>query len=183
MNRKEFMKKSSGLCLGCGAALALSSGSADAEEKAATLSDTENQFIRNWLADLFDIIDTELDEETKGRLFGECGKACFRRHQFKKDFAEKGRGDVDALIAALKQNFDVWRDGDLVHIRYGEASPRCYCPVGKVRAPRPDDVLCNCTRSTFQTIWETALGRPFKLDIVETVRRGGKTCHFVVHLT
>jgi hypothetical protein len=27
------------------------------------------------------------------------------------------------------------------------------------------------------------LGRPFRVEIAESLRRGGKTCHFVVHLS
>jgi len=26
-------------------------------------------------------------------------------------------------------------------------------------------------------------GRPFRVDIAESLRRGGKTCHFIVHLS
>ncbi len=44
------------------------------------------------------------------------------------------------------------------------------------------DVHCECTRATHQAVFETALGRPFRVEIVESLRRGGKTCHFIVHL-
>jgi hypothetical protein len=50
-----------------------------------------------------------------------------------------------------------------------------------MRPPKPDDLHCECTRTTHQSIFETALGRPIKVDVVETLRRGGKTCHFVAH--
>jgi len=40
-----------------------------------------------------------------------------------------------------------------------------------------------CTRATHQAIFETALQRPFKVDIVESLRRGGMTCHFAVRLS
>ncbi len=86
-------------------------------------------------------------------------------------------------MEALKKNFEIWRESDLVHIRYGETSSRCFCPAAKLRPAHPNDMLCNCTRATHQTIWETAPGKPFRVDIVETLRRGGKTCHFVVHLS
>ena len=90
--------------------------------------------------------------------------------------------DVDRLIAALQKNFNVQREGNVVHIRYGLVSKGCYCPAAKYREPRPNDPHCFCTRGTHQTVWETALGRPVRVDIAETVRRGGKTCHFVVTL-
>jgi len=37
---------------------------------------------------------------------------------------------------------------------------------------------CECTRATRQTIFEAALERPVKVEIVESLRRGGRTCHF-----
>jgi hypothetical protein len=76
----------------------------------------------------------------------------------------------------------VWREGDTVHVRYGEVSRRCYCPVVKARAPKLDDLHCECTRMTHQSIFEAALGREVKVEVVESLRRGGKTCHFLAHL-
>ena len=89
---------------------------------------------------------------------------------------------MDKLIAAYKKNFEVWREGETVHVRYGEVSKSCYCPVVKTRAPKADDLHCECTRMTHQSIFETALGRPVKVDVVESLRRGGRTCHFLAHL-
>lgn len=182
MKRSEFIRKSPRACFGCGLLLALNPASAPEAATEESPAEAENRFVRNWMADLLDAIDRECDEEMKKKLMGGCGAGCFRRHQFKVDLAEQGKGSVDKLIEALKKNFEVWREGDLVHIRYGEVSERCFCPAAKLRAPQPNDMHCNCTRATHQTIWETALGRPFNVEIVETLRRGGKTCHFLVHL-
>jgi predicted hydrocarbon binding protein len=30
--------------------------------------------------------------------------------------------------------------------------------------------------------FETALGKQVKVEVVESLRRGGKTCHFVAHV-
>lgn len=143
----------------------------------------EREFISNWLNDLWDAIDANADEKTKIKFMEGCGRGCFLRHQFKRDIAASGQGSVDKLLEAYKKNFQVWREGDLVHIRYGEVSKACYCPVARYRPIKPNDLHCECTRMTHQSIFETALGRPFKVDVVESLRRGGKTCHFVVHLT
>ena len=107
----------------------------------------ENKFIENWLLDLLDTMERELDRETSVRLIGGCGKGCFNRHQFKQDIANDGKGNINELIEVYKRNFEIWQDGD-----------------------------------TVQTIFETAMDRPFKVEILESLRRGGKTCHFLVHL-
>jgi hypothetical protein len=185
VDRKTFLCRSVDGLLGCCAVLALGPSVAGADQQGApapAAQDPEKQFIQDWLADLMDAIDEEADQSVKIRLLGACGRACFERHEFKRNWAIQGRGDVDRLIAALKANFEVWREGDLVHIRYGRVSKGCYCPAAKYRPARPNDIHCYCTRATHQAVWETALGRPIRVDIAETVRRGGQTCHFVVHL-
>ena len=143
----------------------------------------QKEFIQNWLQDLLDTMDKELDLPTKVKLIEGCGRGCFNRFKFKQDIAAKGTSSLENLIEAYKQNFEIWKRDDIVHIRYGETSSQCYCPAANYRKPKPNDVHCECTRTTHQTIFETALGRPFKVDILESLRRGGKTCHFAVHLT
>lgn len=142
----------------------------------------EKEFIQNWFSDLLDAVETELDHDTQVRLIEACGKGCFRRFAFKQEIAHQGQGSLENLIAAYRKNFEVWLDGDQVHIRYGEVSPGCYCPAARFRPAKDGDLHCECTRTTHQTIFETALGRPFKVAVLESVRRGGQTCHFVVDL-
>jgi hypothetical protein len=171
MHRKEF--------LGC-CGLTLLHGAAPAQQ--ASEADREKQFVTNWLTDLFDTIDAELDEKTKVKLLAGCGRGCFRRHSFKQDIARLGKGSVESLLEAYKKNFQVWREDNLVHIRYGAVSKQCYCPAARYHPAKPNDLHCECTRATHQTIFETALGRAIDVKIVESLRRGGKTCHFVAHV-
>jgi hypothetical protein len=186
MDRKEFLQKSFQSSLGCCALLALNrSASADDSPRPVEESQLqrEKEFIQNWLSDLLQTMDAELDRGTQAKLMEGCGRGCFNRYQFKQDIARQGKDNLENLLEAYKKNFEVWREGELVHIRYGEVSNRCYCPAANYRPARPNDIHCECTRTTHQTIFETALGRPFKVDIAESLRRGGKTCHFVVHLS
>jgi hypothetical protein len=177
MNRKEFFSTTGlGYC-----ALALfGTPPAGAAEKSAT--DPEKEFVANWLADLFEAMDSELDEETRVKVMAGCGVGCFRRHAFKTDIARDGKGDIDRLLEAYRRNFEVWRKGDLVHVRFGPEVKQCFCPAARYHPARPHDMHCECTRSTHQAIFETALERPVNVEIVESVRRGSKTCHFVAHI-
>ncbi|ACB75984.1 hypothetical protein [Opitutus terrae] len=198
MNRSEFVRNSckwigaaaTGVCL---AKVTGRAADAPAETPSVPVADEAlrkqlaqaegtNQFVNNWLADLFDAIDSTLDKPAQTKLLEACGRGCFNRHEFKRAIARDGSGDLDKLIAAYKRNFEIWREGDFVHIRYGEKSPGCYCPAARNRPAKPNDIHCECTRTTHQTIFETALGRPFKVDVLQSIRRGGQTCHFRVHL-
>lgn len=127
-------------------------------------------------------IDTTLDWETRLRLMEACGRGCFERFDFKQEIARRSQGSLENLIAAYRQNFEIWREADLIHIRYGERSSGCYCPAARFRPAAAGDLLCECTRMTHQAIFETALGRPFRVEILESLRRGGQTCHCAVHL-
>jgi hypothetical protein len=140
----------------------------------------EKDFIQNWLSDLLDAMEAELDQPTLNRLVGACGRGCFLRHAFKREMAVEGKGSLEKLISAMQNNFEVWLAEDGVHIRYGETVERCYCPVAPNRLGHPDELHCQCTRATRQSIFETALGRPVRVGIIETLRRGGETCHCVV---
>jgi hypothetical protein len=181
MDRKDFIAASLKVTAGC-CALALSESVAPAQSTTPSEADREKEFVRNWLTDLFDTIATELDEKTKVKLMAGCGRGCFRRFAFKQDIARLGKGNVDRLLEAYKKNFEVWREGELVHIRYGAVNKQCFCPAARYHPVQPHDLHCECTRATHQTVFETALERPIRVEIVESLRRGGNTCHFTAYV-
>jgi hypothetical protein len=188
MNRKQFFQKSFQSGLGCCAFWAFDASdpsikAAPEPTEEASQVQFEREFLRNWIIDLLGAVDTELDRKTQVKLMEATGRGCFHRFQFKQDIARQGKRDLQKLIEAYKKDFEIWQEGERVHIRYGEVSKQCYCPAANYRPSKPNDIHCECTRTTHQTIFETALGRPFKVDVVETLRRGGKTCHFVVNLS
>jgi len=191
MNRSEFLRTSAGFA--CASCLGLvvgppasAAGAAAAEAPAPTPVDEalqeardSYQFVNNWLTDLFTAIDAEVDPAVQLKLMQACGRGCYNRHKFKQDIAAAGRGDPDKLFEAYRKNFRVDREGGVMHIRYGD---HCYCPAARNRPALPNDVHCECTRATHQTLIEAALGRPVKVELLESVRRGGTTCHLVAHL-
>ncbi len=186
MNRKSFTQKLAllGVC-----PLMINQISAgpltlqDNQDEKLKAITSQKEFIQNWLSDLLESMENNLDRGTQEKIVAGCGVACFKRHSFKTDIAKAGTGDLDKLIEAYKKNFEIWRDGNEVHIRYGEISKQCYCPAANYRASKSNDIHCECTRNTHKAVFETALGRPFRVDVAESLRRGGKTCHFIVYLT
>lgn len=187
MDRKRFTQKLAilGVCPfmieSLGSALPAVQA-ADQDEKYKVLA-SQKEFLGNWLSDLLDSMERNLDRATQEKIVAGCGVACFNRHQFKKDIAIAGTGDLDKLIESYKKNFEIWKEGETVHIRYGKVSGICYCPAANYRTSKPNDIHCECTRNTHKAIFETALGRSFRVDIAESLRRGGQTCHFIVYLT
>lgn len=184
MDRKQFLRlglATCGLALPSPAAGTTQHPLPDPGELEGARRDAD--FVRAWVSDLVDAMESQLPAETRIGLVEACGRGCFRRHAFKREMAAEGSGDPEKLIAAYARRFECWRDeaGD-VHVRYGETSRRCYCPVVKGVPARPDDLHCECTRGTHRAVFEAALGRPIRVDVIETLRRGGRTCHFVARL-
>lgn len=140
----------------------------------------ERDFIAGWLNDLLSTASASLDRATMVKLIEGCGKGCYARHKFKQDLAVAGKGSVKKLVEAYSKNFEAWEEGKTVHIRYGAISKQCYCPVAKQLPVQADDLMCECTRATHQAVFETALGKPVKAVVAESLRRGGKTCHFIL---
>jgi len=190
MDRAQFVKGAL-VWIGTSVAAPVSWGSAAEKEPAPSpdcgealrTATAERDFISNWVTDLLDGVEAKLGPEQRVRLLAYCGRGCFLRHSFKQDIAREGHGDVDRLVEAYRHNFEAWREGNLVHVRYGEVSKGCNCPAAKHRPTRPGDLHCECTRATHQTVFETALGRPIRVEILESVRRGDRTCHFVADVS
>lgn len=178
MDRKEFF----GAAMGCCAGVLVGIEPAVAQTAPAAAVDPEKEFVKHWMEDLFESMDKVLDQETKVKVMAGCGQGCFRRHEFKREIARQGKGDLEKLLTAYHKNFEAWKEGGKVHIRFGEVSTVCYCPAAKYHPVRPNDMHCECTRATHQAIFETAMGREVKVEVVESLRRGGKTCHFVAHV-
>jgi hypothetical protein len=184
MDRKEFLQRSLQYGFGCCALAAVeipvrAETSVEDQLKAVR---SEKEFLERWLTDLVDTMERVLDEPTRVKLMAGCGQGCHRRHKFTQDIVEAGKGDIDKLIEAYSKSFGIERKGDTVHIQYGRGPKGCWCPAANERPARPKDPHCECTRGKHQHMWELALGRPVKVEIVETLRRGGERCHFVVHL-
>jgi len=182
MDRKEFLGAAVQGGFACCAFAILDSLTPQPVRAADTDLDKEKEFVKGWMTDLFATIDAELDEATKVKLMAGCGRGCYRRYSFKQDIAAAGKGSPEKLLEAYKKNFEVWREGDLMHIRYGAENKQCYCPAARYHPPLPHDIHCECTRATHQTVCEAALGRHVEVKILESLRRGGKTCHFTARV-
>ena len=66
--------------------------------------------------------------------------------------------------------------------RYGAVNRQCYCPATRYHPVKPDAMHCECTRATHQTIFESALAKPVPVKFVESLCRGGASCHFVAEI-
>ena len=101
-------------------------------------------------------------------------------------FARGDRIADDRVLAAL-ENF--WRllakryQGRGVIFAYDLLNEPDEATVAGVIAHEMGHQLAHHTALQWSQIFKEALGRSYKVEIVESFRRGGNQCHLVVHLT
>ncbi len=61
----------------------------------------------------------------------------------------------------------------------------CHCPWMREAIKsggKTVPTFCNCSAGFHKKPWEAALGRPVKVDVIESVADGGERCRFRIHL-
>jgi hypothetical protein len=60
---------------------------------------------------------------------------------------------------------------------------RCFCgQVKQTQKPFSSLTYCHCSTGWYQQLFETALGRPVEIEILQSIICGAKTCEFVIHI-
>jgi len=138
-----------------------------------------------WLEQLIAAMETEINAETRTRLLETCGRACAGAHVL--PALERARAtlpdvtDLDAVLAAMRKwgigGKPLTREGNRI---YGEYD-HCYCPMreeGLAMAPW----LCDCTCGWTKAVFETLLGHPVKVRLLQAIGRGDPVCRFEVEV-
>jgi len=59
----------------------------------------------------------------------------------------------------------------------------CFCPVIRANLDKGMSVTyCNCGAGWYRQQWETATGKPVRVEVVQSVLKGDLVCQFAVHL-
>ncbi len=208
MNRKEFLKTVGRTC-GCAGALSLaagslsgmgsaetgqSAGSSQAPAGAAakptppvTPIERKMEFAHVWVKRFFDVLDREVDEPTRTRLMTVNGREC-HRHSLKGRTPQ--RMTADELVAKISAGGgDIRREGDVVYFNYSQ-NPKglkvsdgyCLCPLVEDGPEGLSGTYCQCSVGYVADIFEGILGQPVRVELLESLKRGGKGCRFKVSL-
>jgi len=184
MERKQFLKAS--LCLGalCGARSAFSQETEPAATAAASPSapqpsacERQLEFARGWVRSFMEGVDAQLPEPQRVALMEARGRACARGGAAR--MAEAHKGNLDGFIAAMASHMGpdgLRREGDVVRVQY----PTCYCPMVSEMEQPISATYCDCSVGWLKEMYETVTGGPVNVEVLETVKRGGKACRFNV---
>lgn len=143
--------------------------------------------VDRWITTIIGALDKHTDEKARLSILEECGRACFgpnKRHAQKAHLAAAKGAALDEVLAILNSekvgggHLALGEDGRTILGRYD----RCYCPLAREAGAALSPTFCECTCGWAKALFETVLGRPVEVELLETVRRGGSSCRFQVSL-
>jgi hypothetical protein len=206
VDRKEFLGKSLQVAAGLGLACpCFGSGEDPARATAgqappcpktsgdyphATPFAERADFARKWTGRFMTVLDERLDEPTRRGLMEANGRACALGAYGPPD-PSKVVG-VDELVAGIAKHVgpeNARREGDVVFFNYkgnpaglSVADGYCLCPLVEDGPADLSPTYCHCSVGYVSYLFERGLGRPVRVELLESVRRGGKACRFAVHV-
>lgn len=194
MNRKQFLKNCAGGLCCCLAAGGLAPAALTAAETNSPGTDSpgasakpdaaeawRSRFVQRRYARLIEILAARMDEPALNEILRNLGNYCGSTD----NKLQKFRGDFDGYRKYLNQspsgdNVTYDRERGIVTVMGPERND-CWCPLISLRTRTPK-VACNCSLGWHQRTWETIFGQPVKVELVESVLRGGKRCIFKIRV-
>ena len=120
-----------------------------------------------WVVNLLDVLDREVDEETRVRILEGCGRKCIVGGFLAKaeGIARKSKSMEEFLegLGKVWKHLSISRDG--VFVVYEE----CYCPLLKGYEGKVSPSFCNCSVGWIKQLFETALKKPIKVEKIGTI--------------
>lgn len=154
-----------------------------------TSCEEKEKFAEGWVKRFFDNFDKRLDEPTRKEIMHGCGKDCFKKSLGGK---EPNPVDVDILIDELNKysgETAATRDGNVVDFHYVKnerglkvKDGYCLCPWVESGPEGLSGTYCYCSVGYVKTMFETYTGRKTDVELVESLKRGGRTCRFKITL-
>jgi hypothetical protein len=159
------------------------------------IADASAEEVAAWLRGAMDRLDGLVDEATRMQIMENLGFNC----------AEVNRSHIDRMVAkrnkfATLDEFleaeerkpmrgtRLLREGDVVYQYYDPRSSykvRCFCSLWRGLADDESASLtwCHCSRGFVTKLWEAYLGRPAKVELVESCISGAEACKFAIYLS
>jgi hypothetical protein len=196
MNRKEFLVQLTGYsaaAAGIGSMIGMAPCCGYAQTSPAaegTPIDKRMAFAQTWAKRMMDNLDSEIDEPARVRLMHANGRSCYRgSHQ------TPFPGGVDAFIEQVKKwagarPSPIRREGDIVYFDYvqnpaglKESDGWCLCPLVEKGPEGLSGTFCECSVGYVTEMFTGIVGKPVRVELLESLKRGGKGCRFKVYLS
>lgn len=193
MERRKFIHQSILAGMGCAclapAGVPANGANHSAEPGVETPCDQKVEFTRNWTSRFFAILDKNLDEDTRNRIMRQNGEACYegaygKSGQTLPRSLEEIDKNLEDMHAFLGMDNPV-RKGNVILFNY-VGNPRglkisdgyCLCPMLENGPAALSPTFCQCSVGYVGKMFHRITGRPVEVDLLESLRSGGKSCRF-----
>ena len=194
MDRKDFLKTigKAGAVTGAAAVLAgpcncMKAAAVETSAEKGTPAPQRVAFAEGWAKRFFDTLDAEVDEKTRTRLMEANGRACYLHSAGdRKVEAIPVEQFVDGLQKYVgKENARL--EGNTIYFNYVQnpaglkiADGYCLCPLVEVGPKGLSGTYCSCSVGYVREMFRLALGKPVEVELLESLKRGGKACRFKI---
>ena len=204
MKRSDFCKAmiTPGLACSCGIGL----GSVFTTEKIPSKQNkgTSNpketpcsekmDFTQKWVKRFFEVVDQNLDPETRTRLMQANGQACAKGAYG--ELTENKPAtieEIDQKISSWQKELgkeNIYRKDNTVFFNYvgnGKglkiSDGYCLCPMIENKPETLSPTYCQCSVGYVRYMFQRLITfKPVKVELLESLRSGGKACRFKVTL-
>jgi predicted ArsR family transcriptional regulator len=150
--------------------------------EAAKPEDWRVPFVKERYAKLLQVLSNRMGEEELTATLHEVGGYCAGTFGAA---LEKYRGDFDGFAEFIRNDgsgdFATYdRERNVITASSNERTD-CICPLNGVAQKTPT-VVCNCGMGWHQYAWKTLLQKNVRVELKESVLRGGKRCTFEIHI-
>ena len=148
-----------------------------------------------WVKSAIWKLDASVDEKTRFRIMENCGRNCAEVNKAVIERAKVRRRKHKSVDDFLKAEQEkpakgtklVKEDGVLYQVYTPHAFTRpmrCYCSLlrGLPAGEKISRTYCHCAKGFVGKFWEEVLGRPVKVDLVQSAVSGADECKFAIHL-
>jgi len=189
MDRHDFLRRTgNGLCA-CAAMVCPGTDlikSAVEDLKYETPIGEKVERAQRWVKRFFETLDSKLDEPTRKNLMETNGKRCYQQ-------AHTNPGqqiELEKLVFKIQDRSGTENcrlDGNTVYFNYVQ-NPRglrvadgyCLCPIVEKGPEGLSGTFCYCSAGYVREMFQSLTGKNATVDILETIKRGGKGCKFKV---
>ncbi|MGC9971382.1 MAG: DUF6144 family protein [Bryobacteraceae bacterium] len=184
MNRKQLLKMGA-----CGCAFPIV-GQAAPEESKGTPCAKRMEFSETWVKRFMDVLGQNLDKATLEKIMEANGRACFQGAHGE----PKPNPPADALdkFMARYNGYEanaVYREGNVIHFKYignpqglKVSDGHCLCPLTETVPKGISGMYCQCSAGYVGEMFRGFLGKPVKVELVDSLLRGGKECRFKIYV-
>jgi hypothetical protein len=151
--------------------------------------------IAEWVKSAMERLDSSTPEKTRIQIMERCGRNCAMVHKAilnrAKARRKKYKNEEEFLKAEQNKPAKGTRLLKEAGVLYQIYTPRafsrpmrCYCSILR-ELPAGQTVsrtYCHCGKGFVKRFWETALGRPLEVDLIQSAVSGADECKFAIHL-